>query len=125
MSEKKITVTSTEARKFDPPKSFADKAYIKSHEDRIKLWKKSIDNPDDFWLDVTKELCYWKKEPTKGFVWKNPERAEFTWFEDGVTNMAYNCLDKHIEAGNGKQLALIWQGEPENDSKTYTYEELR
>ena len=125
MSEKKITVTSTEARKFDPPKGFADKAYIKSHEDRIKLWKKSIDNPDDFWLDVTKELCYWKKEPTKGFVWKNPERAEFTWFEDGVTNMAYNCLDKHIEAGNGKQLALIWQGEPENDSKTYTYEELR
>ncbi|MGY5862400.1 MAG: acetate--CoA ligase [Candidatus Thorarchaeota archaeon] len=125
MSEKKITVTSTEARKFDPPKGFADKAYVKSHEDRMKLWKKSIDNPDDFWLGVTKELCYWKKEPTKGFVWKNPERAEFTWFEDGVTNMAYNCLDKHIEAGKGKQLALIWQGEPEDDTKTYTYEELR
>ncbi len=125
MSEKKITVTSTEARKFDPPKGFADKAYVKSHDDRTKLWKKSIDNPDDFWLDVTKKLCYWKKEPTKGFVWKNPERAEFTWFEDGVTNMAYNCLDKHIEAGKGKQLALIWQGEPEDDSKTYTYEELR
>jgi acetyl-CoA synthetase len=125
LSEKKITVTSTEARKFDPPKGFADKAYVKSHDDRTKLWKKSIDNPDDFWLDVTKKLCYWKKEPTKGFVWKNPERAEFTWFEDGVTNMAYNCLDKHIEAGKGKQLALIWQGEPEDDSKTYTYEELR
>ncbi len=125
MSEKKITVTSTEARKFDPPKGFADKAYVRSHDDRTKLWKKSIDDPDDFWLDVTKKLCYWKKEPTKGFVWKNPDRAEFTWFEDGVTNMAYNCLDKHIEAGKGKQLALIWQGEPEDDSKTYTYEELR
>jgi len=125
LSEKKITVTSTEARKFDPPKGFADKAYIKSHDDRTKLWKKSIDDPDGFWLDVTKKLCYWKKEPTKGFVWKNPERAEFTWFEDGVTNMAYNCLDKHIEAGKGKQLALIWQGEPEDDSKTYTYEALR
>ncbi len=125
MSEKKITVTSTEDRLFDPPKSFVGKAYIKSADERKKLWTKSIEDPDGFWLDVAKKLCYWKKEPTKGFDWKNPENAEFTWFEDGVTNMAYNCLDKHINAGKGKQTALIWQGEPEEDSKTYTYEELR
>ncbi|TFF95951.1 acetate--CoA ligase [Candidatus Thorarchaeota archaeon] len=122
--EKKITVTSQEERRFSPPKSFVDKAYIKSHKERMKLWKESIENPDDFWLEIAKDLCYWKKEPTKGFDWKNPEEARFTWFEDGVTNLAYNCLDKHIEAGKGDQVALIWQGEPLDDSKTYTYKEL-
>ena len=90
----------------------------------MKIWKESVENTDAFWLKAAKELCYWKKEPTKGLNWKNPENAEFTWFEDGMTNMAYNCLDKHIEAGKGDQIALIWQGEPLEESKTYTYSQL-
>jgi len=123
--EKKITVTSHEARKFPPPKGFPEKAYIKSAEERKKLWEESIKNPDKFWLDIAKKICYWKKVPTKGFDWKDPKGARFTWFEDGITNMAYNCLDKNIEAGKGKQVALIWQGEPEKDSVTFTYGQLR
>ncbi|TFG10149.1 acetate--CoA ligase [Candidatus Thorarchaeota archaeon] len=119
-----MTVTSQEERRFSPPKSFVDKAYIKSHEERMKLWKESIEKPDEFWLKIAKDLCYWKKEPTKGFDWKSPEEARFTWYEDGVTNLAYNCLDKHVEAGKGDQVALIWQGEPLDDSITYTYKEL-
>ncbi|MCF2137165.1 MAG: acetate--CoA ligase [Candidatus Thorarchaeota archaeon] len=123
--EKKITVTSSEERRFPPPKSFVDKAYVKSHEERMKLWKESVENPDKFWLEIAKKYCYWKKEPTKGFDWKDPEKARFTFFEDGVTNMAWNCLDKHVEAGRGKDVALIWQGEPEDDAITYTFEQLR
>jgi len=88
------------------------------------MWKESVEDYDAFWLKAAKELCYWKKEPTKGLNWKNPTNAEFTWFEDGVTNMAYNCLDKHVEAGKGDQIALIWQGEPLDESKTYTYSQL-
>ncbi len=122
--EKKITVTTTEERRFPPPKSFVEKAYIKSHEERMKLWKESIENPDKFWLEIAKKYCYWKKEPTKGLDWKDPENARFTWFEDGITNLAYNCLDKHVEAGRGDQIALIWQGEPLDESKTYTYKQL-
>ncbi|MHA1768681.1 MAG: acetate--CoA ligase [Candidatus Thorarchaeota archaeon] len=122
--EKKITVTSQEERRFPPPQSFIDKAYIKSHEERMKMWEESIKDPDGFWLKITKDLCYWKKKPTKGFIWKNPENAEFTWFEDGVTNMAYNCLDKHVEAGKGDQTAIIWQGDPVDESRTFTYKEL-
>ena len=122
--EKKITVYSQEERRFDPPQSFIDKAYVKSQDERMKIWKESVENTDAFWLKAAKELCYWKKEPTKGLNWKNPENAEFTWFEDGMTNMAYNCLDKHIEAGKGDQIALIWQGEPLEESKTYTYSQL-
>ncbi|MFX1261136.1 MAG: acetate--CoA ligase [Promethearchaeota archaeon] len=122
--EKKITVTSHEERRFPPPQSFVEKAYIKSQEERMKIWKESIKNPDEFWLKITKDLIYWKKAPTKGFEWKDVDGIRFTWFEDGVTNMAYNCLDKHVEAGNGDQIALIWQGDPLDESKTYTYKEL-
>jgi acetyl-CoA synthetase len=122
--DKKISVYSQEERRFPPPKSFSDKAYVKSQDERMKIWKDSVENLDDFWLKAAKELCYWKKEPTKGLNWKSPEKAEFTWFEDGVTNMAYNCLDKHVEAGKGDQIALIWQGEPLDESKTYTYNQL-
>jgi len=122
--DKKITVYSQEERRFNPPKSFSAKAYVKSQEERMKIWKESVEHPDAFWLKAAKELCYWKKEPTKGFDWKNPTNAEFTWFEDGITNMAYNCLDKHVDAGNGEQIALIWQGEPLDESKTYTYNQL-
>ncbi len=122
--EKKITVTSQEERRFAPPKSFVDKAYIKSHDERMKLWKESVENPDEFWLKITKEMIHWKKEPTKGFDFKDKKKILFTWFEDGITNMAYNCLDKHVEAGKGDQLALLWQGDPLDESKTYTYTEL-
>ncbi|MHA2057511.1 MAG: acetate--CoA ligase [Candidatus Thorarchaeota archaeon] len=122
--EKKISVYSQEERRFDPPKSFVDKAYVKSQDERMKIWKESVENPDEFWLKAAKELCYWKKEPTKGFEWEDIENIRFSWFKDGITNMAYNCLDKHVEAGKGDQIALIWQGEPLEESKTYTYSEL-
>jgi len=122
--DKKITVYSHEERRFDPPQSFVDKAYVKSQDERKKIWKESVENPDEFWLKAAKELCYWKKEPTKGFEWEDIENIQFSWFKDGVTNMAYNCLDKHVEAGKGDQIALIWQGEPLEESKTYTYSEL-
>ncbi len=122
--EKKITVTSQEERRFAPPKSFVEKAYIKSHDERMKLWKESIKNPDEFWLKIANELIYWKTPPTKGFEWEDIDEIRFSWFKDGVTNMAYNCLDKHVDAGNGDQVALIWQGDPLDESKTYTYSEL-
>ncbi|MHA1962309.1 MAG: acetate--CoA ligase [Candidatus Thorarchaeota archaeon] len=125
MSEEKITVISTEGRKFDPPKSFIDKAFVKSAEERRKLWEESVENPDAFWLKTAKEICYWKKEPTIGFEWPDPKGAVFRWFADGITNMAYNCTDKWVDAGRGDQDALLWQGEPEEDTVRYTYKELR
>ncbi|NWF94670.1 MAG: acetate--CoA ligase [Candidatus Thorarchaeota archaeon] len=119
-----MTVTSTEERSFPPPADFVKKAYIKSHEERMRIWKESVENPDRFWLKVATDMCYWQKRPTKGFIWSDPKNARFTWFEDGITNMSYNCLDKHVMAGKGDQIALIWQGEPLDESKTYTYKQL-
>ena len=56
MSEEKITVTSSEERRFSPPKSFVDKAFVKSHDERMKIWKESVENSDAFWLKAAKEL---------------------------------------------------------------------
>ncbi|MFW9908119.1 MAG: acetate--CoA ligase [Candidatus Thorarchaeota archaeon] len=123
--EKKIQVTSQEERRFPPPQSFIKKAYIKSHNERMKIWKESVEDPNKFWLKIANsDLFYWKKAPTKGFEWKSKEEIRFTWFEDGVTNMAYNCLDKHVKQGRGDQVALIWQGDPLDEYKTYTYKQL-
>ncbi len=124
--ETKIQVTSQEERKFPPPKEFVEKAYVKSHEERMKIWKESVENPDKYWLDIANsDLFYWKKAPTKGFEWKSKQDIRFTWFEDGVTNMCYNCVDKWVEKGMGDQIALIWQGDPLDEDKTYTFSQLK
>ena len=53
--------------------------------------------------------------------WSNPPFAK--WFDDGELNVAYNCLDRHVEAGNGDRVALLWEGEP-GDDRRITYAEL-
>ena len=53
--------------------------------------------------------------------WSNPPFAK--WFDDGELNVAYNCLDRHVEAGNGDRVALLWEGEP-GDARRVTYAEL-
>jgi len=123
--EKKIQVTSQEERRFPPVQSFVDKAYVKSHEERMKIWKESIADPSKYWLEVANsDMYYWKKAPTKGFEWVDKDAIKFQWFADGVTNMAYNCLDKWVEKGKGDAMALIWQGDPLDEYKTYTFSEL-
>ena len=46
------------------------------------------------------------------------------WFVDGKLNVAYNCVDRHVEAGHGEQVAFHWEGEP-GDSRTITYADLQ
>ncbi len=123
--EKKIQVTSHEERRFPPPKSFVSKAYVKSHEERMKIWKESVTDPSKYWLKIANsDMFYWKKAPTAGFKWLDKANIKYSWFEDGVTNMAYNCLDKHVAQGRGDQVALIWQGDPLDESHTYTFKQL-
>src|SRR6478609_11751043 len=74
-----------------------------------------------FWADQSRELLQWEKPFTKTLDWSNPPFAK--WFEDGELNVAVNCLDRHVEAGNGDRVALHWVGEP-GDSRDITYAEL-
>ena len=74
----------------------------------------------DFWAQQANSL-HWHKPFSKTLDWSNAPFAR--WFEDGEINASYNCLDRHVLAGNGDKVALLFEGEP-GDTKTYSYSEL-
>jgi len=116
----------TESRTFPPPETIKTNAHISSQEQYKQMWEKSINDPDDFWLQQAKSLT-WFKEPTKSleYTWSTKSRRiEHTWFADGQLNVAYNCLDRHLETPTANKTALIWQGEAEEAVRKFTYKEL-
>jgi acetyl-CoA synthetase len=116
----------TETRKFPPPAQLQKNAWIKSMDDYQLMWERSINDPDGFWLEQAKML-HWFKMPTKSleYTWNTKARViKHTWFADGQLNVSYNCLDRHLGSVIAKKTAIIWQGEKEDDVRTFTYEEL-
>jgi len=122
--EKKPEIESImhEKRKFKPSEEFRKSAYIKSLRQYKKLYNESIKNPSKFWSKIAKEL-FWFRKWKKVYSW-NPKTLKCKWFEGAETNVSYNCLDRHLATWRKNKAALIWQGETEEDVKTYTYEEL-
>ncbi|HAQ59510.1 MAG TPA: acetate--CoA ligase [Microbacterium sp.] len=104
-----------ETRHFAPPEGFADKAAAEA------LYARAAEDREGFWADQARELLHWSKPFTSTLDWSNPPFAK--WFGEGELNVAYNCLDRHVEAGNGDRVALHWEGEP-GDSRRITYAEL-
>ncbi|UCG47311.1 MAG: acetate--CoA ligase [Phycisphaerales bacterium] len=124
--EKAIDSLMTEKRKFPPPESVKAKAHVNSMEQYQRMWDKSINDPDGFWLEQAKSLS-WYKEPTETlkYTWDTKGRnVEHTWFADGELNVSYNCLDRHIGTPIAKKTAILWQGEAEDVVRKLTYEEL-
>ncbi|RFA08364.1 acetate--CoA ligase [Subtercola boreus] len=105
-----------ETRRFEPSADFRAGA-VASEE----LYEEAAADRPAFWGKQSAELLHWNTPFTKTLDWSNAPFA--TWFEDGELNVAYNCLDRHVEAGNGDRIALNWEGEP-GDSRTFTYAEL-
>jgi acetyl-CoA synthetase len=110
-----------ETRVFPPPENIKKTAFIKTLEEYKTLYKKSVDDPDGFWAEQAKEL-EWFKKWDKVSEW-DFNKPELKWFIGGKLNVSYNCLDRHL-ATKGNKAALIWQGEPLEESKTYTYQQL-
>jgi acetyl-CoA synthetase len=102
--------------KFDPPEDFAKNALLNDasiYDEAEKDWK-------GWWLKQAKELD-WFKEPTETVDDSNP--PFYKWFSDGKLNASYNCLDRHVEAGNGDRVAFHWRGE-EGEERDLTYADL-
>ncbi|GAA1206194.1 acetate--CoA ligase [Rhodoglobus aureus] len=105
-----------ESRRFAPSDAFSAASeasrdlYTSAKEDRI-----------EFWADKAREYVHWHKPFTETLDWSTPPFAK--WFADGELNVAYNCLDRHVLAGNGDRTAIHWEGEP-GDSRSITYAEL-
>jgi acetyl-CoA synthetase len=106
---------SAETRRFAPTAAFAANAVAKE-----SLYAEAKADRLGFWAKQANQLS-WHKPFTKTLDWSNAPFA--TWFDDGELNVSYNCLDRHVEAGNGDRVAIHFEGEP-GDTKTYTYAEL-
>ncbi len=91
---------------------------------RAALHRRSIDDPDGFWLERARDLD-WVTPPTGAGDWSF-DQADFRvrWFADGVLNVAANCLDRHL-AERGDEPALIWEPDaPDEEPRRFTYREL-
>ncbi|MEU6423723.1 acetate--CoA ligase [Streptomyces spiralis] len=105
-----------EERRFAPDARLAaaanvtDAAYTEAGQDRLAFWAKQ-----------TARLS-WARRPTEILDWTNPPFAR--WFADGQLNAAYNCVDRHVEAGLGGRVAIHFEGEP-GDTRAVTYAELK
>ena len=111
-----------ENNKYYPPKEFVDQAYVKNRAEYEKMWKQSVEDPEAFWGNAAKELFWFKP-------WLKVNREDFAkgqleWFIGGKTNISYNCLDYQIEKGKGDKVAILFQGEPEDDVVKLTYKEM-
>ena len=104
-----------ENRRFAPSAEFAADAIAKP-----ELYEQANEDRLQFWAEQARNL-FWHKPFTKTLDWSNAPFAK--WFEDGELNVSYNCLDRHLEAGWGKRVALFFEGEP-GDTRTYTYLDL-
>lgn len=105
----------TENRRFAPSPEFAADAVATA-----ELYAQADADREAFWAEQARAL-HWHTPFTQVLDWSNPPFAQ--WFADGELNVAYNCLDRHVEAGNGDRIALLWEGEP-GDSRRVTYAEL-
>jgi acetyl-CoA synthetase len=122
IGEKPVTATHTDGpsshpASYPPPAEFVEQAnaredlYHEAEQDRLAFWAKQANR------------LSWATPFTEVLDWSEPPFAK--WFSDGKLNVAYNCVDRHVEAGHGDRVAIHWVGEPVDDSRSLTYAELQ
>jgi acetyl-CoA synthetase len=119
MAQADIESVLKEERVFQPPKEFSAQAHIKSFAEYEQLYKQAQDDPEGFWASMAKELD-WFKPWDKVLEWDPPFAK---WFTGGRTNIAHNCLDRHLTTARKNKAAIIWEGEP-GDERILTYQTL-
>jgi acetyl-CoA synthetase len=127
MSDKIISTESLshESRTFPPTVEVKKRALLNAEEFNA-LYERSLSEPDKFWLEQANALEWFKKPGVaRKFTWDTAARKiEHTFFEDGQLNLTVNCLDRHVKSGLRDKVAIIWQGDAEDEVKKITYAEL-
>jgi acetyl-CoA synthetase len=108
-----------ENRVFAPPAEFAAKAHIKSVAEYEAMYRRSVEQPDQFWAEAAKELDWFA--PWTKVIEGEAQHAK--WFINGKLNLSYNCVDRHALGARTNKIALIWEGEP-GEVRKLTYGEL-
>jgi acetyl-CoA synthetase len=128
MAEKKgggMDSVYTEKRVFYPSNEFVEKARLKTLDEYKKMWERSIKDPSGFWGDMASKHIDWFKTwdgPVEEYSFK--DKIWLKYFVNGKLNITYNCLDRHLTTWRRNKAALIFQGEPLEEAKTYTYQQL-
>ncbi|MEC9006663.1 MAG: acetate--CoA ligase [Candidatus Neomarinimicrobiota bacterium] len=109
-------------KKYNPPQKLSSNARFKSIEDYSKEYLSSVNDSDEFWSEKAERLDWFAK-------WDKVSDVDFftpkiKWFINGKLNVSYNCLDRHINNGDGERVALFWEGNDPNDNKSFTYNQL-
>jgi len=107
---------------YPVPAAWKKRAFIGDAEYK-KMYAASVKNPDKFWAKEAKRIHWMKPFKKVRNATFGPKNVSIKWFEDGKTNVAYNCIDRHLKK-RGKQVAIIWEGDNPKDSKKITYKEL-
>ncbi len=117
-----MTSTLIEDQVFMPPESIKIKAYIRTMDEYWRIYKRSIEDPEGFWGELADQLNWYKRWDK--VLEYDFERPEVKWFINGKLNVSYNCLDRHLNSWRSNKVALIWQGEPLEENRIFTYQQL-
>ncbi|MFP3871631.1 MAG: acetate--CoA ligase [Candidatus Aenigmatarchaeota archaeon] len=102
---------------YPPLEEFKKQANVNDPE----IYKYAEENYEEFWADKAERLDWYEKWD-EVLKW-DPPHAE--WFVNGKLNASYNCIDRHVKNGKGDKTAIIWEGEPVDETKKYTFSELQ
>ena len=109
-----IETMQVEERRYPPSPEFAKQANAKPD-----IYETGF---DEFWTREAKARVSWFTPWADLYKWDAPYAK---WFLGGQLNVCYNCVDRHVEAGQGDKVAYFWEGEPENDRRRITFSDLQ
>ena len=106
---------------YNPPQAAVQGAHVSGMAAYEALCKEAETDYAGYWARQARELLSWKQPFTK--VLNESDAPFFKWFEDGRLNVSYNCLDRHVEAGRGERVAIIFEADDGSVTRV-TYAEL-
>ncbi len=108
---------------YDVPEEWKKRAFIDAAK-YAAMYQRSIKDPNGFWGEEAKRIDWFKPFTKVKHTSYDPHNVSIKWFEDGVTNVAHNCIDRHV-AKRGDQVAIIWEGDDPKDDRKITYRQLQ
>lgn len=107
---------------YEVPSGWKRRAYVDEAKYKA-MYEASLQDPEVFWREHGDRIDWFTPYDRVKNATFGPGEVSIRWFEDGTTNAAYNCVDRHLES-RGDQVAIIWEGDDPSESKHITYREL-
>src|SRR6516225_5292948 len=105
---------------FPPSPEFVKRARVQGMEGYRALYRRAAEKPEEFWGELAEKELFFFQKWSHVFEWHPPFAK---WFAGGKTNVAYNCIDRHLATHRKNKVAILWEGEP-GDQRMITYQEL-